>query len=272
MTYAQLQAERLAGRKTPKAIDARAEREARRLEEIARRRAEIASREHAKMQAEEERHRKQVEEREVRLASIDAARKSAQEAEQARLEDEAWEEALRMSQEQADREQKEAAERAAAATKAAEPDTEAEDEAWEEALRMSQEQADRERKEAEERAAAAGAVAAEKEAADNAIKLSVDEFIEDFSADNKTAHQKYSNSTLRLTGKVSRVVANEINDNYAVTLTGEKAGENLIDVRCKFGIEHADKVKQLGKGEKVTVQGDYAGVVVDINLRDCLLV
>jgi hypothetical protein len=251
-------------------MDARAEKEARRPEEIARRKADIASREHAKMQAEKERRRKQAEEREARLASIDAARKSAQEAERARLEDEAWEEALRMSQEQADREQKEAAERAAAATKAAEPATE--DEAWEEALRMSQEQADREQKEAEERAAAAGAMAAEKEVADNAIKLSVDEFIEDFSADNKAAHQKYSNSTLRLTGKVSRVVANEINNNYAVTLTGEKAGENLIDVRCKFGIEHADKVKQLGKGEKVTVQGDYAGVVVDINLRDCLLV
>ena len=231
-TYSQLQADRLAGREPPKPMNAKAEREARRLEEITRREAERTTQQHAKKQVEEARRQRQAEDRDTRLAAMDAARGATEEVERRHLEDQAWEESLR----------------------------------------MSQEQADRERKEAEERDAAASAIAAAKEAAAKVIQISVDELSAAFNVDNSAAHAKYTNCILRLTGKVARVVANEINNNYAVTVTGDKTDEGLRDVRCKFGTEHASRVKQLSRGEKITILGEYAGVVMDINLRDCQLV
>ena len=102
-------------------------------------------------------------------------------------------------------------------------------------------------------------------------ELTIEELSSAFSADGVAAHEKLTNSTIKLTGNVDRIVVNEINNNYYITLTSaEKTG--LRDVQCRFDKKHVRELKLLTKGETVTVQGKYAGYIIDILMRECALV
>ena len=145
-----------------------------------------------------------------------------------------------------------------------------EEEAWKEAMRLSQVQAEKEAEEARERAKWQAEV--NPEPAVDVLELSIDEFSSAFSEDSAAAHEKFTNTILRLTGKVDKVVINEINDNYFVNITGDKKGMILRDVRCKFDKQHATELKELIKGEIARVQGEYNGYVIDISMKNCILV
>ena len=243
-TFRQLQQERLKD-PTPVTQSAPDEIEAKQAEDEAWREAEMTSREQAEREAikAEEKARKEIE-------TLEQAAKQARQA--------AREEEKRAAEEAGERSRQET-----------EGQANLEEQAWQEAMRLSQEQAEKEQREAEDRAAAASAA---QEAAAKAIQLTVDELSAEFKADGSAAHNKYANSVLRLTGSLSRVVANEINHNYFVTLASDIKEPGLRDVRCKFDPEHAAELQQLAGAKTATVQGRYSGAVIDINLTNCLLI
>ena len=103
------------------------------------------------------------------------------------------------------------------------------------------------------------------------IEITVEDIISDYTADAVAADAKYANNILKVRGVVSRVEVRDVAEIYYVNITNNE--ENLIqNVRCIFDKEHGTKLKQLTIGQEVTVQGKYDGSVIDIRIRDCVLV
>ena len=103
------------------------------------------------------------------------------------------------------------------------------------------------------------------------LEVTVGEIISDYEADAAAADAKFASKTLRVSGVVSRVEVKDAAEIYYINLTNEE--ENLMqNVRCIFNREHGARLNQLTMGQKVTVQGKYDGSVIDIRMRDCVLV
>jgi hypothetical protein len=263
-------AERLSGEQT--GLEAREIRETAKRERKAKQQAERLIREKVRQEA--------IARKEINKKAQEATRKQAREdIKHTRLEEEAWKEAMHLSHMQAEKKAEEAKERvmrqakalkAAEAQKEAEKKIQLEEEAWKEAMRLSQVQANKEAEEARERAKWQAEI--EPEPAVDVLELSIDEFSSAFSEDSAAAHEKFANAIIRLTGKVGKVVTNEINNNYFVNITVDKKDMILRDVRCKFDKQHATELKELIKGEIARVQGEYNGYVIDISMKNCILV
>ncbi|MBA7649085.1 hypothetical protein ES703_56879 [subsurface metagenome] len=104
-----------------------------------------------------------------------------------------------------------------------------------------------------------------------AIEVSVEEFVSAYEADEGTADAKFVNKLLRVTGVVAMIDVKDILDTHYIRLTG--AERNLLQsVQCMFDKKHAPILKQLEKGQTVTVQGEYRGSIIAIRMIDCTLV
>ena len=212
----------------------------------------------------EERAKKEAE----RQAREEAKKKAKEAREQARPEEKAWKEAEHLPKEKARQELKEAEEKARQQEKARK-----------EAKRLVKEKAGQEPElkvelepELEVEQKPEPMVEPEPEPVAAIIELNVEELSSAFSADGAAAHEKFTNSTIKLTGNVDRIVVNDINNNYYITLASAEKKIGLRDVHCKFDKKHVPELKLLTEGETVTVQGKYAGYVIDINMRYCTLV
>jgi hypothetical protein len=70
---------------------------------------------------------------------------------------------------------------------------------------------------------------------------------------------------------VDRVEVKDTLGIYYMTLT--TAETNILqDVRCTFSRQYEDDLSRLTRGQTVTVLGKYDGSIIDICLRDCVLV
>ncbi len=104
-----------------------------------------------------------------------------------------------------------------------------------------------------------------------AIELTVEELLSAYRADGAAADAKFTNKTLKITGIVGRIEIKDILDIHYITLAG--AAKPLLQaVRCTFHREHGPELSQLTTGQTVTVQGKYDGSIIDISMRDCVLV
>ena len=112
---------------------------------------------------------------------------------------------------------------------------------------------------------------AEAEPMPPAIELTVEELLSAYQADGAAADAKFTNKTLKITGVVDRIEVKDILDIHYITLTG--AEKPLLQaVRCMFHREHGPELSQLTIGQTVTVQGKYDGSIVNMSMRDCVLV
>ena len=103
------------------------------------------------------------------------------------------------------------------------------------------------------------------------IEVTVEELLSAYEEDEAAADAKFANNILRLTGVVGGIEVKDILDVHYITLTG--AEENLLqNVRCMFDKGHGDDLNQLTKGQLVTVQGRFDGSIIELRLRDCVLV
>jgi len=77
--------------------------------------------------------------------------------------------------------------------------------------------------------------------------------------------------TFKVTGVVDKIVLHDSYDIYYVILT---SAENTLElnVQCTFDKKHIPELNQLTRGQTVTVQGKYAGYIVNMLMRDCILV
>jgi hypothetical protein len=89
-----------------------------------------------------------------------------------------------------------------------------------------------------------------------------------------TVEELYSliaNQSFKVTGIVDKVVLNEDYNVYYVILTSAKSTLE-VNVQCTFDRTHVSELNQLAKGQTVTVQGKYAGYIINMLMRDCSLV
>lgn len=102
------------------------------------------------------------------------------------------------------------------------------------------------------------------------IAVTVEQLIADYQANAVAADDKYQGQTLQLTGMVDSVDKDML-DNPFVKLSSADRNE-MLRIRCTFPQEHEERLLQLTAGQQVTVRGSYDGYLVNILLKDCVLV
>lgn len=103
------------------------------------------------------------------------------------------------------------------------------------------------------------------------LEITVEELLSAYEADGVAADAKFANKVLKMTGVVDRIEVKDILDIHYITL--RSAERTLLQtVRCVFDKKYADELNQLTPGQTVTVQGTYDGSIIDIRMRDCVLV
>jgi len=104
-----------------------------------------------------------------------------------------------------------------------------------------------------------------------AMDLTVDELLSAYATDEVAADVKFVNKLLRVTGVVAIIDVKDMLDTHYIRLTAAEPNF-LQNVRCMFDKKHAPALKQLQKGQTITVQGVYNGSIIAIRMIDCALV
>ena len=105
-----------------------------------------------------------------------------------------------------------------------------------------------------------------------AIEITAEELLLAYEADGATADAKFANKILKVTGVVDRIEIKDVLGIYYITLTSAERTLLLQNVRCTFDKKYEPELNQLTSGQTVTVQGQYDGSIIDISMRDCVLV
>ncbi len=105
------------------------------------------------------------------------------------------------------------------------------------------------------------------------VVVAATDLLQEFGKDPAAADQKYAGKYLEITGVVERNGRGR-HDAPFVILTGADE-KTKIKIECYFDL--ADKqtqaqIKRLGKGQSITVRGEYDGQVSNVQVRDCVLV
>jgi len=109
------------------------------------------------------------------------------------------------------------------------------------------------------------------EPAPAAIEVTIEELISAYEADGVAADAKFTDKILNVTGVVARIEINEVLDvHYIVLASADK--RLLQSIRCVFEKKHEPELSKLTRGQTVTVQGKYDGSIIDIRLKDCVIV
>jgi len=104
-----------------------------------------------------------------------------------------------------------------------------------------------------------------------AIELTVEELLSAYKTEGVAADTRLVNKILKVTGIVERIEVKDTLDIYYINLSSA-ARDLLQNVRCVFDRQHGPELDQLTTGQTVTVQGKYDGSIMDICMRDCVLV
>ncbi len=104
-----------------------------------------------------------------------------------------------------------------------------------------------------------------------AIELTVEELLSAYETEGVAADTRLANKILKVTGIVERIEVKDTLDICYINLSSA-ARDLLQNVRCVFDKQHGPELDQLTTGQTVTVQGKYDGSIMDICMRDCVLV
>jgi len=103
------------------------------------------------------------------------------------------------------------------------------------------------------------------------IEVGIEGLYAAFAKDRDGTEARYRNKMLKITGLLYRTVINENLDvAYIILTSAKKYGE--WKVSCTFGKDHEKELRQLAPEQMVTVQGNYDGYRVNVQMRDCVLV
>ena len=114
-------------------------------------------------------------------------------------------------------------------------------------------------------------VVSEPEPVTAAMEATVEDLILAYEEDGVAADARFSNKVINVTGVVGRVEISEVLDVHYIILASADQGL-LQTIRCVFDKRHEPALSQLVRGQTVTVQGRYHGSIIDIRLRDCVIV
>jgi len=110
------------------------------------------------------------------------------------------------------------------------------------------------------------------EPASPALEITVAELLTAFEEDGEAADTRFSDQILRISGVANRI---EVKDNlniYYIILNSTGGSLLLQGVRCVFDGKYGDELSKLITGQAVRVEGKYAGSMIDISIRDCVLI
>ncbi|MFA5628971.1 MAG: hypothetical protein WC958_01725 [Dehalococcoidales bacterium] len=103
------------------------------------------------------------------------------------------------------------------------------------------------------------------------IEITVSDLLSEYADDYTAATAKFINKTIRLSGYVVSIDIKEVLAVNYIRLSDDSL--NLPkSVQCMFDKKYANKLKELEKGQYVTVQGNYTGSLIAMRLADCVLV
>ncbi|MFC1847468.1 hypothetical protein ACFLW5_01460 [Chloroflexota bacterium] len=113
--------------------------------------------------------------------------------------------------------------------------------------------------------------AAEPELATDAIELTVEELLSAYETDGMAADEKFVGKPLKITGVVDKVEIKDNLDLYYIFLTSAEI-KLLQNVRCEFNRQYASELSQLTTGQTAIVQGTYDGSMINLRMKNCMLV
>lgn len=100
------------------------------------------------------------------------------------------------------------------------------------------------------------------------FKLRVTELVSEFNQDETSASAKYIDKIVEVTGPVSSIeVTGETTMNITLADEGQMSG-----VICSFHDIANPASVEINKGETITVRGICSGMLMDVQLKDCVIV
>ena len=97
------------------------------------------------------------------------------------------------------------------------------------------------------------------------LKVSAVKLYNDYNANEIAADEKYKGQIIQVTG-IIRDIGNDIMDNAYVTLIGD---QYFGDIQCYFNEKSI--VAGLSKGKKITVVGNCSGLMINVQVNNCIV-
>jgi tRNA_anti-like len=106
------------------------------------------------------------------------------------------------------------------------------------------------------------------------VVVNATELLQEFQKDAAAADRKYSGKYLEITGVVERTGRDRYHVLYVVLHGGDDNAK--VKIECYFDVVYQQqdeaRIKRLGKGQEITVRGEYDGQVSNLQLRESVLV
>ena len=97
------------------------------------------------------------------------------------------------------------------------------------------------------------------------VKISASKLYKEYNENEIAADEKYKGKIIEVTG-VIRDIGNDIMDNAYITLVGD---EYFGDIQCYFNEKSV--VAKLSKGKRVTVIGSCSGLMINVQINNCIV-
>ena len=97
------------------------------------------------------------------------------------------------------------------------------------------------------------------------ITISASKLYKEYNENEIAADEKYKGKIIEVTG-VIRDIGNDIMDNAYITLVGD---EYFGDIQCYFNEKSV--VAKLSKGKRITVIGSCSGLMINVQINNCIV-
>jgi len=104
------------------------------------------------------------------------------------------------------------------------------------------------------------------------VAVPATQLLQEFQNDPTAADQKYKGKCLEISGIVERVGSNQ-HMRFIILHAGDENAKIKIECFVAFFIpKDKTRIEQLGKGQTITLRGDYGGRVSHLQIWNCVLV
>ena len=97
------------------------------------------------------------------------------------------------------------------------------------------------------------------------VTISASKLYKEYNENEIAADEKYKGKIIEVTG-VIRDIGNDIMDNAYITLVGD---EYFGDIQCYFNEKSV--VAKLSKGKRITVIGSCSGLMMNVQINNCIV-
>ena len=102
------------------------------------------------------------------------------------------------------------------------------------------------------------------------LHVSAMALVDDYKNNEVAADEKYKGKTLKVNGFIGDIKKDITDTMYVILQSG--GDYELRNVQCFFADSEKEKLTQLSKGQVITVEGRCDGLMMNVLLRDCVIV